>query len=140
MNEYGDSSSMGIVSVEMLAAALREKLKGTAYEEEDIGKLAEYIMSFFGFEDRIIDNMLNNEDRDMFYFLEDNGILRSGFEDTTVEKGKPWRIHYWILNKEEIFRIVEQTTMKKKDTEEEVYALYDNPELWKRGEDDHESQ
>ncbi|MEM3396025.1 MAG: DUF6015 family protein [Thermoplasmata archaeon] len=131
---------MGFVSVEMLAAALREKLKGKAYEEEDIEKLAEYVMSFFGFEDRIIDNMLNNEDRDMFYFLEDNGILRSGFEDTTVEKGKPWRIHYWILNKEEIFRIVEQANQKKKIAENEIYALYENPDLWKRSDDNHESQ
>lgn len=125
-------STMGIVSVEMLAAALREKLKGKAYEEEDIEKLAEYVMSFFGFEDRIIDNMLSNEDRDIFYFLEDHGILRSGFEDTTVEKGKPWRIHYWILNKEEIFRLIEQTERKGKAAEEEMYALYENPELWKR--------
>lgn len=129
---------MGIVSIEMLATALREKLKGKAYEEEDIGKLAEYIMSFFGFEDRIIDNMLSNEDRDMFYFLEDNGILRSGFEDTTVDKGKPWRIHYWILNKEEILRTVEQVEQKRKDTVEEEYTLYDNPELWKRSANRHE--
>ncbi|MGC9060630.1 MAG: DUF6015 family protein [Thermoplasmata archaeon] len=127
--------NMGIISVEMLATALKEKLKGKGYNEKDLDRLAEYIMSFFGFEDRIIDNMLSNEDRDMFYFLEDNGILRSGFEDTTLDRGKPWRIHYWILNKEEIIRALEQATKGKKVEEEEIGAIYENPELWKRGEE-----
>jgi len=121
---------MVIISVEMLAAALKEKLKG---EEREMKKLAEYLMSFFGFEDRIIDNILTNEDRDIFYFLEENGILKSCFEETTVERGKPWRIHYWILNKEEILRIIEQKE-KRRSEEEEIAAIYDNPEIWKRGE------
>jgi hypothetical protein len=126
---------MGIISVELLADALREKLKGRNYDSESIEKLAEYIMGFFGFEDRVIDNMLSNEDRDMFYFLEDNGILRSGFEDTTLEKGKPWRIHYWILNKDEILRAATHSKKQKETEFDSAYHLYMNPDLWKRGED-----
>ena len=37
--------------------------------------LAEHVLNFFGYSDRIIDNFLNPEDLDTFYMLKDSGLL-----------------------------------------------------------------
>ena len=72
---------------------------------EDLEKLAEYILSFFGYTDEVIDNRLTSEDRDVFYMLEEEGFLTTTQEEVHLKKGKLWRIHYWILKKDQIKRM-----------------------------------
>ena len=62
-------------------------------------------MSFFGFTDQVIDNRLTSEDRDVFYMLEEEGFLTTRQEEVHLKKGKLWRIHYWILKKDQILRL-----------------------------------
>ena len=38
---------------------------------------AEHLINFFGYNDRVIDNMLEPEDRDAFYTMEDIGVLQT---------------------------------------------------------------
>ena len=45
--------------------------------EDESNYLAEHILNFFGFSDRIIDNVLHPEDRDTFYMLEDAGLMEN---------------------------------------------------------------
>lgn len=54
-------------------------------------------MDIFGFQDRIIDNILNTQERKLFYKLETCGVLSSCREDTRLPDGRQWRIHYWRL-------------------------------------------
>ena len=100
---------------------------------ENIKKLAEYLMNFFGFNDYIIDNILNSKDRDVFYMLEEEGLLKTEREEVNIKKGKNWRIHYWILNKEKIYQFA--NAVEPEEEEEEVYAVYDDlsDEIWQRG-------
>ncbi len=77
-----------------------KNLDGEVAEE-----LAEHVLNFFGFGDRIIDNMLKTDDRDIFYMLEDLGILKTEREETTLYDGREWRINYWTLKKNYIFSI-----------------------------------
>ncbi len=75
-------------------------------------------MDFFGFEDRIIDNVLEQKERKLFYLLHNEGILRTQREEITLPNGRRWRIHYWILKKQEILRFI-----KNLKTEENVMPI-----------------
>jgi hypothetical protein len=94
---------------------------------------AEHLINFFGYNDRVIDNMLEPEDRDAFYTMEDIGVLQTEREETTLYDGREWRIHYWILNTERIlelvnFKVVDQVLEENSDS-----LVYDQmPEdFWK---------
>lgn len=102
--------------------------------EEESMEAAEHIINFFGYSDRVIDNMLEPEDRDAFYTMEDiGGVLQTEREETTLYDGREWRIHYWLLN---IPRIMELARMKVNDVKEvksEESQLYEEipDEYWK---------
>lgn len=73
--------------------------------ESDTDHMAEYMMSFFGFSDHVLDNRLASGDRDVFYVLEDEGFLTTTSEEVNIEKGKTWRLHYWVLKTDQIRRM-----------------------------------
>ncbi|MFW3146745.1 MAG: DUF6015 family protein [Thermoplasmatota archaeon] len=108
-----------LVTVENLKTALEvlfEK-EGAVTDKGWIDQIAQFIMDFFGYEERILDNRLTPKDRDVFYMLEGMGLLKTEMEEATIQKGKVWRIHYWILNRE---RIEELVKIPAKEEEEEA--------------------
>lgn len=92
---------------------------------EWIKQMAEFILDFFGFEEYVLDNALTPRDRDIFYILENVGLLKTVMEETTIHKGKTWRIHYWVLNRERISQLLSKAECVGEPTEEnperEVY-------------------
>lgn len=60
------------------------------------------ILNYFGFHDEIIDNALNQEDRKLFYYLQDMDLLQTHWEETQLASGRNWRIFYWALNLERL--------------------------------------
>jgi hypothetical protein len=123
--------------MEEVIFALQNTLGKKGMSPDDIGKLAEYLMSFFGFTDEVIDNRLTSEDRDVFYMLEEEGFLTTTQEEVHLKKGKLWRIHYWILKKDQILRLArkEEEKAKSRDETSEIYGeIPDN--VWSRDCDD----
>lgn len=59
--------------------------------------MAEHLLGFFGYQDRIIDNALEPIDRNLFYQFQDWGLLGTESEETTLWDGREWRIHYWKI-------------------------------------------
>src|SRR3989441_6857753 len=92
--------------------------------------MAQHVLNFFGYSERIIDNVLEPEDRDAFYMLEDSGILTTEREETTLYDGREWRIHYWMFREERIAELVQ--AQKAKEEAEKMGAGYDHgpPDLW----------
>src|SRR3989442_15853170 len=88
---------MPVVTMSETVAALRATVGKRGMAEEDLRALADYLMSFFGFETEAIDNNLDVADRDVFYMLEEEGLLTTRQEEVMIKKGKMWRIHYSIL-------------------------------------------
>lgn len=124
---------MAIVTIEDMKVAISKTL-GTEMTEEEVSQLATHVMSFFGFREVIIDNKLTARDRDMFYQLENEGLLKTDNEEATLKKGKRWRIHYWVLNRDYIIKL-------SRGPEEEVvvnaYDVYgDDEEMWDRNPDE----
>ena len=121
-----------VITVDVLARAIQNGLSRPKRKLslEEAKMTAEHILNFFGYGDRIIDNMLEPEDRDTFYLLEDLGLLRTEREETTLWDGREWRIHYWLLNKERIFSLAYKTEEEEREESEE--NIYDElPEdIW----------
>jgi hypothetical protein len=104
--------------------------------------IAEHALGFFGFSNRIIDNALEPNDRNLFYQLQDYDLLTTESEETTLWDGREWRIHYWkFKSTAEAFALAAMEMRAKKVVDEDPYAgIYDDmpANLWKErsGEED----
>jgi hypothetical protein len=122
---------MVTITIGDVERALKNTLGKKGMKDEEIVKLAEYVMNFFGFDDTISDNLLKARDRDVFYTLQDVGLLTTFQDQITIKKGKIWRIHYWVLKKADILRLANLQDKKKKRSD---YAIYSeiSDEVWTR--------
>lgn len=118
-----------IVTQTEVRAALKETV-GKTMSDEELDALAEYVLSFFGYESEVIDNRLDPDDRDVFYMLEEAGLLSTRQEEVFIKKGKLWRIHYWILR---THRIKEIAANGKPASAREAFVYDEVPdEVWSR--------
>jgi len=124
---------MTVVTMQQVEAALRKTVGRKGMTDAEIKNLADYLMSFFGYTDEVIDNRLTSEDRDVFYMLEEEGLLTTTHEEVLLKKGKLWRIHYWILKKDQIIRLANSTeaSEEKKEDAGDVYDQISDEE-WAR--------
>jgi len=113
-----------IVTLDRLTRAVGKRLQ---VEPAEARSLAYRILNYFGYSQTIIDNLVDQEDRKLFYQLHDAGLLRSSWETTLLLSGKSWRIFYWQLNLEDIRKATDEGP--EADADE---PLYDNlpPEYW----------
>ena len=121
---------MSIVTLEDLAVAISKRVK---IDVESAMGDANFVMDLFGFEDRIIDNVLEPEDRQLFYILEEEGMLITEREETTIYDGRTWRTHYWFINKETILSYKEGKERKERSKEDEdITEVYEEipDEMW----------
>jgi hypothetical protein len=133
-----------VVSRLELTKAIQTSFKsksGKGPLDNDVAEeMADHVLNFFGFGERIIDNMLKTDDRDIFYMLEDLGILKTEREETTLYDGREWRINYWTLKKGYISFLTGRTRRTEpvltniKALSKEDPSLYEDlPEdMWKR--------
>jgi hypothetical protein len=93
-------------------------------------ELALRILNYFGYGGLVIDNILDQEDRRLFYFLQDLKLLKTNWEETILPNGRSWRIFYWELNTEEILREAQKLT----STKDEIANIYETlPDaVWSR--------
>jgi len=110
-----------IVTLEDLATAIASRVD---IDIESAMKDANFVMDLFGFEDRIIDNILEPEDRQLFYILEEEGMLITEREETTIYDGRSWRTHYWFLNKETILKYKEEGKRKREERKKKQNVKY----------------
>jgi len=108
-------------------------LQNRSMNEEEAVDAAEHLINFFGYSDRVIDNMLEPEDRDSFYTMEDIGVLQTEREETTLYDGREWRIHYWILNVPHIIQLSKMKSPIAVIEKNEASQIYEEipDEYWK---------
>lgn len=116
-----------------LAISKGLSLQQRRMSQEEALEAAEHLINFFGYNDRVIDNMLEPEDRDAFYTMEDIGVLQTEREETTLYDGREWRIHYWILNVNKIIELSKMKTVEIRPKEAENFQIYQEipDEYWK---------
>ena len=128
---------MTIVTMKELATAIANELN---IGQEEAERYARIVIDFFGFDDRIIDNVLTQEERRLFYRLQERGVISSEREENKLPNGNPWRTHYWILKKTFILQSIQHATkggrateLKRKPAARSLYEqIYSNvpTDLW----------
>jgi hypothetical protein len=132
-----EGKKMNIITLDDLSRAIANRV-GIGIEEarRDAG----FVMDIFGFQDRVIDNVLDPEDRQLFYILEEEGMLTTEREETTLYDGREWRTHYWVIKKDIILKFSQdaskrtRSVLSDKQTIEDISdeAIYDalDDQMW----------
>jgi hypothetical protein len=76
------------------------------------------VLNLFGFSEEIIDNVLDAEDRRLFYFLQDLHVLSTHGEEAQLLSGMTWRIFYWNLNRDAMERVLDGRPI---ESEKDIY-------------------
>jgi hypothetical protein len=122
-----------MVDLNDLTLAIHRAIKMGMDESEDT---ARYVLDVFGYETRTIDNRLCPAGRDVFYMLEDEGLLKTGREEAEKPDGVMWRINYWRLNLIKIYKLTHPSAPSKKpvpvDPVKKLYKTIPN-DAWVRG-------
>jgi len=96
---------MDIITLDDLSKAIANRV---GIDIEEARRDAGFVMDIFGYDDRVIDNVLDPEDRQLFYILEEEGMLTTEREETTLYDGREWRTHYWVLKKNIILKYAKE--------------------------------
>ncbi len=118
---------MTIITLDDLSKAIANRV---GIDIEEARRDAGFVMDIFGFDDRVIDNVLDPEDRQLFYILEEEGMLTTEREETTLYDGREWRTHYWRLKKDTIARY------SKENNSERIALLVDKKQPKNVSDDD----
>ena len=92
---------MNFITLDDLSKAISNRV---GIDIDEAQRDAGFVMDIFGFDDRVIDNVLDPEDRQLFYILEEEGMLTTEREESTLYDGREWRTHYWRLRKDTILK------------------------------------
>ena len=111
---------MTVLKREILLRALENTYGKKGMAKEDVSELCNFLLSFFGYEDYVLDNVLSPPERDIFYNLEEYGFLMTNREEITISKGKTWRINQWKYIRSNILKL-----SKEEVVEEQPYSVYD---------------
>jgi hypothetical protein len=132
INILTDTSN--ILTIDNLTKAIQNSVGSQGIDQTEARRMAEHMMNFFGYSDRIIDNILEPEDRDVFYMMEDSGILMTEREETTLYDGREWRINYWLFRKDRIYELTKKKQKKQLREEDEDFSVYKEipEEVWTR--------
>jgi len=120
---------VAVITKDDLEIAFRKTLIEKGYSEEQILKMADDIISLFGFDNAIIDNRLKPDERDLLYKLEEHDLVHTQQEEVTITKGKVWRLHYWFLNTKLILKLSRGEDELRKGDEFAVYSEMDD-DVW----------
>jgi hypothetical protein len=114
---------MPLVTINALAKTIQRKLN---VGEKEARRYAEIVMDMFGYDDCIIDNMLDHSDRRLFYRLESEGILNTRRDEALLCDGSNWRIRYWVFQKKVIFSSEPKKKMRMPRTKNKVTPSYNS--------------
>jgi len=122
---YGDIIEMG-----EFVTALENRIGLKSELAKDV---ARRVLNYFGYGEMIIDNLLDQEDRRLFYFLQDSGFMGTDWDETFLLNGRGWRIFYWKLNTHNIQRYSKKNEEIETD---ETTGVYDTlpDHMWVREE------
>ena len=114
-----------------LALAIRSGyfLRNLELDPKDASDIADYLLSFFGYEEEIIDNMLMGYDRDVFYQMEDIGVLKTSQYSERIKEGnyagREWTLNKWVLDKSAVHNLIEKA-YEKSIRGEDPGIVYEN--------------
>jgi hypothetical protein len=103
---------MPLITLSVLSKTIQRRVNVT---EKKARQYAEIIMEIFGYNDYVIDNILDHSDRRLFYRLEAEGILSTRRDEALLSDGTNWRIRYWEFQKDSIFSSETKKTGRRRN-------------------------
>jgi hypothetical protein len=113
---------MNIITLDDLSRAIANRV---GINIEEARRDAGFVMDIFGFQDRVIDNVLDPEDRQLFYILEEEGMLTTEREETTLYDGREWRTHYWVIRKDVILKYAKDENKRTRSVLSDKHTIED---------------
>jgi len=104
---------MPLITLHALTYTLQRKLN---ISESEARRYAETLLELFGYDDCIIDNVLDHAERRLFYRLEAEGFLYTRRDEAILSDGTNWRIRYWVFQKNVLFESEPKKTVPIKKT------------------------
>ncbi|MGC8686857.1 MAG: DUF6015 family protein [Thermoplasmata archaeon] len=121
--------NLEIITREILFNVLSKVLFKKGMNSSEIYELTEYLLSFFGYDDYLVDNILTPLDRDIFYYLEESGIFKAESLEVNLLKGRQWRVHFWTYRKDNIKKIINSTENLEVEDPKKLYDKIFKDEL-----------
>ncbi|MHB1439937.1 MAG: DUF6015 family protein [Cuniculiplasma sp.] len=122
---------MVVLRRETLISALQNVYGTKGLTRGDVLDLCDFVLDFFGYEDYVLDNVLSPPERDAFYDLEENGVLKTQAEEVTLSKGKVWRVNQWVFRRNKILQFakmtIEEDGLEKKY--EDIFKELENQQM-----------
>ena len=127
---------MNFLTLDDLSKAISNRV---GIDIDEAQRDAGFVMDIFGFDDRVIENVLDPEDRQLFYILEEEGMLTTEREESTLYDSREWRTHYWRLRKDVVLRYSKEANGERRyliDKKQPVNVsdddIYDNidEDMW----------
>lgn len=97
-------------------------IHGQDFPRKDAVDLAWTVLQFFGYGDQCLGNALEQQERTIFYELEDLGILKSVSREDHLHTGDIWRTLTWEFDREGIRRIGSFSGSPQATEVEQLYA------------------
>ncbi len=109
--QYVAGRKRPVISLNELARAIMHETSVTVKDAEETALV---LLNIFGFETRIVDNVLDNSERSLIRTLEDAHLIKTEREDCILEDGRDWHMHFWTLN----YDAIKSVTKKFEDSTE----------------------
>lgn len=122
-----ENNDINTLTTRDLMRAIKNSIDREGLQDEEARQMAQHVLNFFGYSDIIIDNILEPDDRDAFYMLEDSGLLTTQREETTLYDGREWRIHYWLFRRDKILELAnadKRSEDRIQATSEDIASIY----------------
>jgi hypothetical protein len=103
---------INVITLKVMSKAIASRI---GIRKDKAEQIAGFIMDIFGYDNRIIDNILKPEDRQLLYMLEAEGLIVTGREEEKLYDGREWLTHYWELSKGNILKYAENGIKKRKN-------------------------
>ncbi|MEM2954503.1 MAG: DUF6015 family protein [Candidatus Nanoarchaeia archaeon] len=84
---------------------------------EDCKTCANIVLNLMGYNGQILDNLLEQSERDLFYRLEELNIVATSQTYETLYDGREWRIFTWRMNVSKILELYEDKKNHAKKTD-----------------------
>jgi len=118
-----------LITIDEFAKAIQNSINIGYNDAFDI---AEHLLNFFGFEEGIIENYFDNDERQVLYQLEEYGLVKFKTDEYYVlDKSNPWITHQIILDYLKIHEMAKAQAEEKEEDPEELYEKLPE-EAWVR--------
>ena len=115
-----------MVTPEIFAKAIKNSFASAGMEMDynDALQIAEYLLSFFGYDDAIIENYFEDDDRQILYQLEEFELIRfEKIEHPIIREifSKQWVTSNVVLNYSKIFEMANKGQIAIEENAENIY-------------------